>query len=235
MGLAKFVACAGVCARRKAVEKVRQGLVSINGYICSNPAHHISDSDRIECDGVLLKIPEKKYYILLNKPVGYLTAASNDFGKRTVMELVKDICDQRSYPVGRLDYMTKGRLLFTNDGELTHRLTHPSFEVPKAYKVTIDADVVSAHVDMIKKGITLDDGAIAADKIFYPDPKNGRVLVIQIHSGRNRIVRRIFEHLGYQVTQLERVEYAGLTLDALQEGEHRFLLDEEIEMIKSYY
>ncbi|MFC1854858.1 pseudouridine synthase, partial [Candidatus Dependentiae bacterium] len=223
MPLAKFISRAGVCSRRKAVEKVRKDLVFINGYVCSNPAQHVCETDEISCGGKTLKLPGKKHYILLNKPSGYLTAASNEFGKKTVMELVKGVCNDRIYPVGRLDCMTTGLLLFTNDGDLTQRLTHPSFNIPKIYEATLNKQFSLRHMKMLSKGLQLDDGPIRVDKAFYPVMDEFNKVSVEIHSGRYRIVRRIFECLGYKVKALDRVGYAGFKKDDLKIGEFRVM------------
>jgi len=233
MSLAKYLATAGVCARRKAVEKVRNGVVSLNGAVCTNPAQLVLSIDTVTCDGVPVCLPETLWYFVLNKPAGYLTAASNDYGKRTVMELVTGACAERIYPVGRLDCMTRGLLLFSNDGELTHSLTHPSFEVPKVYEVSLERPVTSRHLNALREGIQLSDGPIAADEVYVLNPKNKKIVTIQLHSGRNRIVRRMFEHFGYTVRDLARVGYAGLTLEGIKEGEYRALSSTEIAELKA--
>ena len=231
--LNKFLSNAGVASRREADQLIELGLVSVNGVVVKELGLKIDPkNDVVKYDDAVLR-PEKLRYFLLNKPKGFLTTMEDPEGRRTVMDLVKDACAERIYPVGRLDRATTGLLLFTNDGELAKRLMHPKHEFPKLYHVETDQKVRSEHIDQMREGFVLDDGFIKADEIEYVEGVNAKKQVgIRIHSGRNRIVRRMFEHFGYTVVKLDRVMYAGLTKKELTRGRYRPLTEGEIGFLK---
>lgn len=231
--LNKFLSNAGVASRREADQLIELGLVSVNGVVVKELGLKIDPkNDVVKYDDAVLR-PEKLRYFLLNKPKGFLTTMEDPEGRRTVMDLVKDACVERIYPVGRLDRATTGLLLFTNDGELAKRLMHPKHEFPKLYHVETDQKVRSEHIDQMREGFVLDDGFINADEIEYVEGVNAKKQVgIRIHSGRNRIVRRMFEHFGYTVVKLDRVMYAGLTKKELTRGRYRPLTEGEIGFLK---
>jgi 23S rRNA pseudouridine2605 synthase len=229
--LNKYIASTGVCSRREADELITAGLVSINGKLITELGVKVSPGDLVKYNGETLK-EEKKVYILMNKPKDYVTTVEDPHAKKTVLELVKGACKERIYPVGRLDRNTTGVLLLTNDGEITKRLTHPKFEKLKIYHVYLNKNLKQADLEKIGTGMTLDDGFIKADTVNYADPVDKSQVGIEIHSGRNHIVRRIFEHLGYEVVKLDRVYFAGLTKKNLHRGEWRFLSEKEVNMLK---
>ena len=225
--LNKFVANSGVCSRREADKYIEAGLITVNGKIVTELGTRVSPTDDIRFSGERLK-GEKKVYLVMNKPKNYVTTTSDPHAEKTVMDLISpELCKERVFPVGRLDKATTGVLLFTNDGNLAEKLTHPSYHVGKIYYVTLDKNLKKADFDAVLDGITLDDGPIAADSLSYVNGMQSEV-GIEIHSGRNRIVRRIFEHLGYKVKKLDRVYFAGLTKKKLSRGQWRFLTEEEI-------
>jgi 23S rRNA pseudouridine2605 synthase len=232
MPLNKFIAHAGVCARREAADLVKQGFVSVNGDRVFEPGFKVSARDKIQVKGKAIHLQKNLIYILLNKPKDYLTTANDPQGRKTVIDLVKHATTERVYPVGRLDRNTTGVLLLTNDGEFAQQLTHPSYEVKKIYEATLDKPLTKKDMDAITEGITLEDGFIKADAIGYADPKNKNVIGIEIHSGRNRIVRRIFEHLGYDVKNLDRVMFANLTKKNVDRGKWRILQEKEVRLLK---
>lgn len=229
--LNKYIASTGVCSRRQADEFITAGLVTINGKLVTELGVKVSPGDVVKYNGETLR-EENKVYILLNKPKDYVTTVEDPHAKRTVLDLVKGACKERIYPVGRLDRNTTGVLLLTNDGDLTKRLTHPRFEKLKIYHVFLNKNIKPADMEKISTGITLEDGFIKADSVNYADPVDKTQVGIEIHSGRNHIVRRIFEHLGYEVTKLDRVYFAGLTKKNLPRGEWRLLNEKEIGMLK---
>lgn len=229
--LNKYISNAGICSRRDADKLITEGLITVNGKIVTELGYKVTLEDEVRFDGKRLN-PERKVYLLLNKPKGFATTMEDPNAKRTVMELVQDACRERIYPVGRLDIQTTGLLLFTNDGELATKLTHPSFERKKVYHVQLDRDLAQEDMEKIASGLQLEDGPIAADAIEHIDPSDARQVGIEIHSGKNRIVRRIFEHLGYQVEKLDRVLFAGLTKKDLPRGRYRFLTPQEINFLK---
>ena len=229
--LNKYIASTGLCSRREADEFIRAGLVSVNGKIVSDMGVRISPEDTIKYNGEKIK-EERKVYILLNKPKDYVTTVEDPHAKKTVLDIVHGACRERVYPVGRLDRNTTGVLLITNDGELTKRLTHPKFNKLKVYHVTLNKNLTQGDMDKIAGGITLEDGPIKADAIHYADPNDKSQIGVEIHSGRNHIVRRIFEHFGYDVVKLDRVYFAGLTKKNLRRGEWRFLTQREVAMLK---
>lgn len=229
--LNKYISNSGVCSRREADKIIGEGLVTINGEVVTELGYKVSLSDDVRLDGRQLN-PERKVYLLLNKPRGFVTTLDDPHAERTVMQLIQNACKERIYPVGRLDMQTTGVLLFTNDGELAKKLTHPSYEKKKVYHVQLDKDFLPEDMEKIRKGIELEDGFIAADDIQMIDPNDARQVGIEIHSGKNRIVRRIFNHFDYQVTRLDRVVFAGLTKKDLPRGRFRFLTQQEINFLK---
>ena len=229
--LNKFLANAGVCSRREADEFITAGVVSVNGEVVTELGTKIKRGDEVKFHDQTVSI-ERKIYVLLNKPKDTVTTSDDPQARRTVMDLVKGACDERIYPVGRLDRNTTGVLLLTNDGDLASKLTHPSFKKKKIYQVTLDKPLTRADMDRIAEGVTLEDGEIFADEISYVK-ENKQEVGIEIHSGRNRIVRRIFEHMGYAVKKLDRVYYAGLSKKNLKRGQWRFLTREEVQRLKS--
>jgi 23S rRNA pseudouridine2605 synthase len=231
MRLNRFIANAGVCSRREADKYISAGLVTVNGTVVTELGVKVKMNDDVRFDGKKLNA-EKKVYLLLNKPKDFVTTTDDPHAERTVMDLVKDACDERIYPVGRLDKTTTGVLLFTNDGELSDRLTHPSHNIKKIYQATLDKPLTKNDLLQVAEGVELEDGPIAADAVSYIDGNNKTEIGIEIHSGRNRIVRRIFEHLGYKVRKLDRVYFAGLTKKNLARGRWRFLSHKEVQFLK---
>ena len=231
MRLNRFLAQSGICSRREADDFITAGLVTVNGQIVTQLGTKVLPTDEVKFNDSRVQ-GEKKVYLVLNKPKGYVTSLDDPHAGKTVMDLVEGACTERIYPVGRLDKNSLGLLLFTNDGDLTKQLTHPSYLKKKIYQVTLDKPLARADMDRIAEGITLEDGEIFADEISYVK-ENKQEIGIEIHSGRNRIVLRIFEFLGYTVTKLDRVYYAGLTKKNLKRGAWRFLSREEVERLKS--
>ncbi len=229
--LNKFMANAGICSRREADEYIQNGLVKVNGEVVTELGTKITHSDTVEYNGKVVTL-ESKCYILLNKPKDCVTTADDPNGRLTVMDLVKNACEERIYPVGRLDRNTTGVLLLTNDGELASKLTHPKYVKKKIYHVWTDKDISEDDMQRIADGIELEDGPIHADAISYATDTDRNQAGIEIHSGRNRIVRRIFENLGYHVTKLDRVYFAGLTKKNLPRGRWRYLTQEEVNFLK---
>ena len=229
--LNKFLANAGVCSRREADEFIQAGVVTVNGEVVTELGTKILRTDEVKFHDAPVSL-EKKVYVLLNKPKDYVTTSDDPQQRKTVMDLVKDVCPERIYPVGRLDRNTTGVLLLTNDGDLASKLTHPKFLKKKVYHVHLDKNLTSHDMDQIREGITLDDGEIKADAIEYADDRDKSQVGIEIHSGKNRIVRRIFESLGYRVTKLDRVQFAGLTKKNLRRGDWRFLTEKEVDMLR---
>lgn len=228
--LNKFLANAGVCSRREADQYIQAGVVSVNGTVVTELGTKVQRTDHVLFHDQLVSM-EKKVYVLLNKPKDYVTTSDDPQQRKTVMELVKDCCRERIYPVGRLDRNTTGVLLFTNDGELATKLTHPKHLKRKIYHVFLDKNCASSDMQRIAEGIELEDGMIRADDIAYASDTDRKQVGIEIHSGRNRIVRRIFEHLGYKVCKLDRVMFAGLTKKGLKRGDWRFLTEQEVAML----
>ena len=231
MRLNRFVANAGVCSRREADTYITAGLVTINGKQVNELGIRVMPGDEVCFDGRKIDA-EKKVYVLLNKPKNFVTTTDDPHADRIVMELIEGACEERIYPVGRLDRNTTGLLLFTNDGDLSEKLTHPSSHMKKVYQVTTDKPVEKRHIEMIAEGIQLEDGPIAADAISYIDRGEKTEVGIEIHSGKNRIVRRIFEHFGYRVKKLDRVLFAGLTKKNLPRGKYRLLSEKEVKFLK---
>ena len=229
--LNRYISNAGICSRRDADKLIADGMVTVNGEVVKELGRKVSIDDDVQFDGNRLN-PERKVYLLLNKPRGFVTTLDDPHAERTVMQLIQNACSERIYPVGRLDMQTTGVLLFTNDGDLAKKLTHPSYEKSKVYHAQLDADFRPEDLAKVAKGFELEDGFIAADEIEYIDPNDTRQIGIEIHSGKNRIVRRIFNHLGYQVEKLDRVVFAGLTKKDLPRGRYRFLTPQEINFLK---
>ena len=229
--LNKFLANAGVCSRREADEFIQAGVVTVNGEVVTELGTKILRTDEVKFHDAPVTL-EKKVYVLLNKPKDYVTTSDDPQQRKTVMDLVKDVCPERIYPVGRLDRNTTGVLLLTNDGDLASKLTHPKFLKKKVYHVHLDKNVTAHDLQQIRDGIELEDGEIKADAVDYADERDKSQVGIEIHSGKNRIVRRIFESLGYRVTKLDRVQFAGLTKKNLRRGDWRFLTEKEVDMLR---
>ena len=229
--LNRFLANAGVCSRREADTYIQAGVVSVNGVVVTELGTKVKRSDHVMFHDQAVTI-EKKVYILLNKPKDYVTTSDDPQNRKTVMDLIKGACRERVYPVGRLDRNTTGVLLLTNDGELASKLTHPQYLKKKIYHVHCDKAVTAADMKLIADGIQLEDGEIHADAIEYASPTDKKQVGIEIHSGRNRIVRRIFESLGYKVVKLDRVFFAGLTKKNVRRGDWRFLTEKEVSMLR---
>ena len=229
--LNKFLANAGVCSRREADDFIMAGVVSVNGEIVTELGTKVKRTDEVKFHDQLVKL-EKKVYVLLNKPKDCVTTSDDPQQRTTVMDLVKGACPERIYPVGRLDRNTTGVLLLTNDGDLASKLTHPKFLKKKIYHVFLDKKVTAHDLQQILDGVQLEDGEVRADAIEYADERDKSQVGIEIHSGKNRIVRRIFESLGYRVVKLDRVQFAGLTKKNLRRGDWRFLSEKEVDMLR---
>lgn len=229
--LNKYLANAGVCSRREADDFIQAGVVSVNGKVVTELGTKVLRTDEVVFHEQPVSL-EKKVYVLLNKPKDYVTTSDDPQQRKTVMDLVKDVCPERIYPVGRLDRNTTGVLLLTNDGDLASKLTHPKFLKKKVYHVHLDKNVTAHDLQQIAEGIELEDGEVHADAVEYADEHDKSQVGIEIHSGKNRIVRRIFESLGYRVTRLDRVQFAGLTKKNLRRGDWRFLTEKEVDMLR---
>ena len=229
--LNKFLANAGVCSRREADEFIQAGVVTVNGEVVTELGTKILRTDEVKFHDQPVSI-EKKVYVLLNKPKDYVTTSDDPQQRKTVMDLVKNACPERIYPVGRLDRNTTGVLLLTNDGDLASKLTHPKYLKKKLYHVFLDKNCTAHDMEQIANGIQLEDGEIKADDVQYAHPTDKKQVGIEIHSGKNRIVRRIFETLGYKVTKLDRVQFAGLTKKNLKRGDWRYLTEEEVDRLR---
>lgn len=229
--LNKFIAHAGICSRREADMHITLGSVKVNNKVMTELGYKVKPTDVVHFDGQKLQA-EKPEYVLLNKPKGFITTTRDEKARRTVMDLISNATKSRIVPVGRLDRPTTGLLLFTNDGDLAKKLTHPSTGVKKLYHVVLDKTVSGQHLQQIKSGMTLDDGTIKADEVSFVNGASKREVGIELHSGRNRIVRRIFEHLGYEVISLDRVLFAGLTKKDLPRGHWRHLTQIEVQQLK---
>jgi 23S rRNA pseudouridine2605 synthase len=234
MPLNKFIAHCGVCARRDAAEMVKLGKVKVNGKLVTEPGFKVTQKDEVVVNGKKIVISKNLVYILLNKPKDYITTTDDPQERKTVMELISRATPDRVYPVGRLDRNTSGVLLFTNDGELAQKLTHPSNEIKKIYAVTLNKPLEKTHFDAILKGVTLEDGPASVDVLAYADSKDKTQIGVEIHSGKNRIVRRIFEHFGYDVKNLDRVMFGGLTKKNIERGKWRFLNEKEVRDLKFF-
>ena len=234
MPLNKFIAHSGICSRRDAADMVKLGKVKVNNELVTEPGHKVSSKDEVSVNGKKIFIQKNLVYILLNKPKDYITTTDDPQKRKTVLDLISRATPERIYPVGRLDRNTSGVLLFTNDGDLSQKLTHPSNEVKKIYHVTLNKPLDKKDFDAILKGVTLEDGPASVDVLAYADIKDKTQIGVEIHSGRNRIVRRIFEHMGYDVKNLDRVMFAGLTKKNVDRGKWRFLSEKEIRDLKYF-
>jgi len=234
MPLNKYIALSGICSRRDAALLVKEGKVKVNNILITEPGHKVSTRDDIRVNGKKV-VPEKSFvYILVNKPKDYITTTDDPQKRKTVLDLVKNVTRERIYPVGRLDRNTSGVLLLTNDGDLSQKLTHPSNEVKKIYAVLLNKPLEKKDFEQIQHGVVLEDGPVQVDAIAFSDPNDRSQIGIEIHSGRNRIVRRLFEHLGYEVKNLDRVMFAGLTKKNVSRGKWRFLTEKEVRELKYF-
>jgi len=234
MPLNKYIAHSGICSRRDAAEMVKLGKVKVNGKVVMEPGHKVSVKDEVIVNSKKIQLEKNLVYILLNKPKDYLTTSDDPTGRKTVLDLVKNATNERIYPVGRLDRNTSGVLLLTNDGDLSQKMTHPSNEVKKIYSVTLNKPLEKKDFEKILKGLVLDDGPAKVDVLAYADAKDHTQVGVEIHSGKNRIVRRIFEHLGYDVKNLDRVMFGGLTKKNVDRGKWRFLNEKEVRELKYF-
>jgi 23S rRNA pseudouridine2605 synthase len=229
--LNKFIAHCGICSRREAAELVKNGHILLNGKIFTNPAYEVQEDDVIIYKEKILRLHSKGIYLLLNKPKNVITTLDDERGRKTVFDLIRSEVNARVYPVGRLDRNTTGLLLLTNDGDLAQRLSHPSHKIKKIYHVTLNKPVTKRDLELILHGVELEDGKAEVDGVDYANNKKNEI-GIEIHIGKNRIVRRIFEHLGYEVEKLDRVFYAGLTKKNIPRGKFRHLTDKEVIQLK---
>ncbi len=229
--LNKYIASSGICSRREADELISAGVISVNGKSIIELGTKIKPGDDVRYNGKRMRT-ERKVYLLLNKPKDYVTTTDDPKERKTVMMLVEGACPERIYPVGRLDRQTTGVLLFTNDGELAKKLTHPGYNKKKIYQVNLDKAITSTDMKLLAEGVSLEDGFIQPDAISYITGDSKKEVGLEIHSGRNRVVRRMFEHLGYRVSRLDRVYFAGLTKKNLPRGKWRFLTDQEVSRLK---
>jgi 23S rRNA pseudouridine2605 synthase len=232
MPLNKYLAHCGICSRRDAATLINEGKIKVNGQIVTEPGYKVLEKDEVFFNKKRLTVSKNLVYILLNKPKDYLTTTDDPQGRKTVLQLIKGATEQRIYPIGRLDRNTSGVLLLTNDGDFTQQLSHPSYGVKKVYEVRLDKPLTKNDFDLILKGLILEDGKIEVDALAYADSKDKSIIGIEIHSGKNRIVRRIFEHLGYDVKNLDRVMFAGLTKKNVERGKWRFLTEKEVRILK---
>ncbi len=232
MPLNKFLAHCGICSRRDAVAIIGEGNVKVNGIVATEPGYKVQPTDEVVYNNKKLFVTKNLVYILLNKPKDYITTTDDPQGRKTVLQLIQKATTERVYPIGRLDRNTSGVLLLTNDGDLTQKLSHPSYEIKKIYEVKLDKVLNKTDFDKISEGLILEDGPVHVDGLAYADSKDKSIIGIEIHSGRNRIVRRIFEHLGYDVKGLDRVMYAGLTKKNVERSKWRYLSDKEIRLLK---
>lgn len=227
----KYVANSGVCSRREADNHIIAGEVTVNGEVVTTLGTKIKMGDEVQFNGNVI-IGEKKVYLLLNKPKGFVTSVDDPHAEKTVMELIKGACSERVYPVGRLDKSTTGVLMLTNDGDLTKTLTHPTYNKKKIYHVFLDKKISEEDMERIAAGVDLDDGVAYADAVSYVDGSDKSQVGVEIHSGKNRIIRRMFDTIGYKVIKLDRVYFAGLTKKGLPRGRWRFLTQREVAMLK---
>jgi 23S rRNA pseudouridine2605 synthase len=233
MRLNKYIAHCGICSRRQAAELVKKGQVTVNGTLVQEPGVEIHQRDEVSLKGQAIKPEERKVYILINKPKNVITTAEDERGRKTVLDILRGKVKERVYPVGRLDRDTTGLLLLTNDGDLAQRLAHPKHKISKVYKATLDKNLSAKHFEEIMAGVELEDGKALVNNVFFYEEKKNEV-GIDLHIGKNRIVRRIFEHLGYEVKSLDRVFYAGLTKKDLPRGFFRRLTEREIIQLKHF-
>lgn len=228
----KYVANAGICSRRKADVFIANGHVSVNDVVVKEMGYRVKETDVVKFDGTEIQVTTEFVYFLLNKPKNTITTTNDEKGRKTVMDILKNATSERIYPVGRLDRATTGLLLLTNDGQLAKKLSHPSHNIKKVYQVELDKPLAKRHYDAIKQGIKLEDGPVPVDAIHYLEESN--IIGIELHIGRNRIVRRVFEHFNYEVVKLDRVYYAGLTKKDLPRGRFRTLSEKEVIMLKHF-
>lgn len=233
MILNKYISHCGIASRRAAVELIKKGFITVNDEPASHPAYEVKKTDVIKYKGKVIKPEVKKIYILMNKPKNVITSLSDESGRKTVIDLLNNKISERIYPVGRLDYQTTGLLLLTNDGDMAKKLSHPSHKVTKIYEVTIDKPLTDQHREQIENGFDLEDGPVKVNWIRVIDDEK-KIINVEIHFGKNRIIRRIFEHFKYNVLKLDRVYYAGLTKKGLKRGWFRHLTDQEIIMLKHF-
>jgi len=232
MPLNKYIAHGGISSRREAAILVKDGAVTVNGAVVTEPGYKVLETDEVRVNNKKITPSVNLVYVLLNKPKDVITTSNDPEGRKTVMDLVRKATTERIFPVGRLDRNTTGVLLLTNDGELSQKLAHPAFQVKKIYEIRLDKDLTKKDFDTIISGVELEDGIISPDALAYADSKDKSIIGIEIHSGKNRIVRRIFEHLGYNVKNLDRVLYAGLTKKNVDRGRWRFLNEKEVRILK---
>jgi 23S rRNA pseudouridine2605 synthase len=233
MILNKYISHCGIASRRTAVELIKNGFITVNDEPASHPAYEVKKTDVIKYKGNVIKPEVKKVYILMNKPKNVITSLSDESGRKTVIDLLNNKISERVYPVGRLDYQTTGLLLLTNDGDLAKKLSHPSHKVTKIYEITIDKPLTEQHREQIENGFDLEDGHVKVNWIKIVDNEN-QIINLEIHFGKNRIVRRIFEHFKYNVLKLDRIYYAGLSKKGLKRGWFRHLSEQEIIMLKHF-
>jgi 23S rRNA pseudouridine2605 synthase len=234
MRLNKYIAHGGICSRRKAAELVKAGKVHVNGKVELNPSYMVQDTDKVQYGGKRIRPVTKMVYILMNKPKNVLTTTSDEKARKTVLDIIQPKVKERIYPIGRLDRNTTGLLLLTNDGDLARKLSHPSQGVKKRYHVVLDKVVTKEHLEQIRAGLELEDGKAIVDDIDWIRGSTGADIGIEIHIGKNRIVRRLFEHFGYVVEKLDRVYYGGLTKKDLPRGWFRELKPKEVIMLKHF-
>ena len=233
--LNKYIAHCGIASRRKAAEIIASGQVKVNGQVVIESGYKVQPDDVVSYQGKDVKPEVQKVYLLINKPKDYITTTSDERGRRTIMDLLKRDVRQRVYPVGRLDRMTTGLLLLTNDGDLAKKLSHPSYEIKKIYQVTLNRSMTPTDLNKLRSGVDLEDGKAVPDAVdFVRGSTSGKDLGIELHSGKNRIIRRMFEHFGYEVVKLDRVYYAGLTKKDLPRGRYRHLTGQEVIMLKHF-
>ena len=232
MPLNKFLAHCGICSRREAIEVIASNTVKVNSTICIEPGYKVQPTDEVEYNGKKLFVTKNLVYILLNKPKDYITTTDDPQGRKTVLELIRQATVERVYPIGRLDRNTTGVLLLTNDGDLTQKLSHPAYDIKKIYEVRLDKNLTKNDFEKVLNGLELEDGIVHVDSLAYSDGKDKSIIGIEIHSGKNRIVRRIFESMGYDVKGLDRVMYAGLTKKNVERSKWRYLSEKEIRVLK---
>lgn len=234
MPLNKYLAHSGVCSRRDAAELVKSGKVKVNGQLITEPGFKVTAKDEVKVEGKKVTPTKELFYILLNKPKDYITTTDDPQGRKTVLELIRQATPERVYPVGRLDRNTSGVLLLTNDGDLSQKLTHPSNEIKKVYAVTLDKPLEKADFEKLLAGVQLEDGLAKVDAVGFTDAGDRRQVGVELHSGRNRVVRRLFEALNYDVRGLDRVVFAGLTKKNVTRGKWRFLTEKEVRDLKHF-
>ncbi len=232
MHLNHFLAQAGICSRRNAAELIKSGQVRVNNTVKKEPGYLVKPTDVVKYKNRIVK-PQEKIYILLNKPTGYITTTADELGRKTILHLIPKAMEKRLFPVGRLDKDTTGLILLTNDGDLAQKLAHPRYEIKKVYEATLDKSLATEDAAQIRKGVKLRDGKALIDALSFSDLKNKKIVKVTLHSGKKRIIRRIFEHCDYEVRKLDRINYAGLTQRGLKRGAWRYLNAKEIEKIEN--